>query len=90
VGLFREATAHPDASQNVSCYCKVATGKNITRAASSLNLAISGLLPTTNLEGKQEYALAFRDYFVSSHLFQMQRIYLGFFFGPWGGKESLS
>lgn len=61
-----------------------------TRAASSLNLAISVLLLTTNLEGKHEHTFAFKGNFISSHLLQMQRIYLGFFFGPWGGKVSLS
>lgn len=90
VGLFRKATAHPDASQSGSWYCGVAIRESSTRAASSLNLAISVLLLTTNLEGKHEYTFAFKDYFISSHLFQMQRIYLGFFFGPWGGKVSLS
>lgn len=57
VGLFREATAHPASSQSGSWYCGVAIRESITRAASSLNLAISVLLLTTNLEGKLEHTL---------------------------------
>lgn len=57
---------------------------------SYLNLSISGLLLTTNLERKHEHTLAFKGYFLSSHLCQMQSIYSVFLFGPWGEKESLS
>lgn len=86
VALFREATAHPGTGQSCSSSCGVTIEESIARAGSSLIPAISVLLLTTNLEGKLERTFAF----VSSHLFQMQRIYLGFFFGPSGGKVSLS
>lgn len=62
----------------------------MARAASSFNLAISDLLLTTDLEGKDEHILAFESYFVRSHRLQMQRGFFGFFFGPWGGKKKPS
>lgn len=57
---------------------------------SSTYVSISALLLTINLEGKHEHTVASKGYFVSSHFFQMQSIYLVFFLGPWGEEESLS
>lgn len=71
----------------VSC---VVIRESVIGAASCPNMSMSGLLLTINLEGKHEHTLGFKGYFVSSHLFQMQSIYLVFFFGPWGEEESLS
>lgn len=85
VGLFREATAHPDTSQSGFWYCGWPPGK----VASFFNLAISGLLLTTHLEGKDEHTLAFKSYFVRSHWFQMQRVFWDSFLAYGEGKNPI-
>lgn len=77
-------------SQSGSWCCWVVIRGSVIGAASCPDVSISGLRLTINLEGKHEHTLAFKGCFVSSHLFQMQNIYLVFFFGPWGEEESLS
>lgn len=57
VGLFREVVLLTQMSQSEPCYCWVVIRESIIGAASYLNLSVSGLLLTTNLEGNMSIPL---------------------------------